>query len=122
VHITVVSYNKRRYFISSFPFLSCIDVTPVCSVSFHFLLIHETREQVLEGVEWKFRNPKCSLVNTVGSLTLFPFLPTLHLSCASKFLFLCVRVNGVKGLKVLISAAYFLFVCHALPSVSLLLV
>ena len=65
--LSKVSHNKRRYFASSFPFLSRIDVTLVGSVSLHFLPIHEIRgKKNLEVEEWQFGDRQCSHVNIGG--------------------------------------------------------
>jgi hypothetical protein len=109
LNITIVSYNKRCYFISSFPFLSCIDVTPCRFCLFSFSSHSQnTRGQVLEDEEWKFRNSKYRLVNAVESqVLLYRFLPyRLHICHVNQYLlFFCEPMCGCKSLKVLISAA-----------------
>jgi hypothetical protein len=69
-HLTIVSHNKRWYFISSFPFLSRIDVTPCLFCLFSFYSHSRNTETSLGGYGMAIWGSKTLIW---GSLILFSF-------------------------------------------------
>jgi hypothetical protein len=87
--LSKVSHNKRRYFASSFPFLSRIDVTLVGSVSLHFRPIHEIRGKKT----WRLRSGNLGIDSAVMSILVavrFTIVPCLFLCSFCFFLVLII--------------------------------